>query len=251
MTLKVALADDEPLARTRLGRLLREAGCEVLAELPDGPSLLEWLRSAPPLDGLFLDIQMPGATGLEVVAELPAPVPVVFVTAYSEHAVRAFDTQAVDYILKPIAADRLQRALERLREGRVPHRSGAELQAVLAPSTPAGATRFPVRAGDGHVFLDLKKTTHFDVEDEMVWAHAQGSGKLQRFRTQWTTLAEVEHAFPAAGLMRIQRHLLLRPEAVLGLKPIEGGRALVRVADGVDLEVSRSVTPKLKELLGL
>ncbi len=247
MTLKVALADDEPLARTRLARLLREAGCEVLGELPDGPSLLAWLKGAPALDGLFLDIQMPGATGLEVVAELPSPLPVVFVTAFSEHAVRAFDTHAVDYILKPIAADRLQRALERLREGRVPRRSAAELHAIL----PGGATRFPVRAGDGHVFLDLKKTTHFDVEDEMVWANALGAGKPQRFRTQWTTLAEVEQAFPAAGLVRIQRHLLLRPEAVLGLKPVEGGRALVRVAEGVDLEVSRSVTPKLKDLLGL
>jgi len=247
MTLKVALADDEPLARTRLARLLREAGCEVLGELPDGPSLLAWLKDAPALDGLFLDIQMPGATGLEVVAELPSPLPVVFVTAFSEHAVRAFDTHAVDYILKPIAADRLQRALDRLREGRVPRRSAAELHAIL----PGGTTRFPVRAGDGHVFLDLKKTTHFDVEDEMVWAHALGAGKPQRFRTPWTTLAEVEQAFPAAGLVRIQRHLLLRPEAVLGLKPIEGGRALVRVAEGVDLEVSRSVTPRLKELLGL
>ncbi len=247
MSLKVALADDEPLARTRLARLLREAGCEVLAELPDGPSLLEWLKEAPALDALFLDIQMPGATGLEVVAELPAPLPVVFVTAFSEHAVRAFDTHAVDYILKPIAADRLQRALERLREGRVPRRGAGELHALL----PGASSRFPVKAGEGHVFLDLKRTTHFDVEDEMVWATAAANGRPQRFRTAWTSLTEVEQAFPGAGLVRIQRHLLLRPEAVLGLKPLEGGRALVRVAEGVDLEVSRSVTPRLKELLGL
>ena len=67
----------------------------------------------------------------------------------------------------------------------------------------------------------------------------------------WTTLAEVEGAFPGAGLLRIQRHLLLRPEAVLGLRPLEGGRASVRVAEGLDLEVSRSATPRIKELLGL
>lgn len=238
--LRVALADDEPLARARLARLLREAGCEVKAELPDGPTVLAWLREPKEVDALFLDIQMPGATGLEVAAELVdcrhCP-PVVFVTAYSEHAVRAFEAAAVDYILKPVSAERLAKTLARLREG------GSR-------RPEAGATapqRFPVKAGDGHVFLELKRTSHFEVEEEVVWAWAAGS----RHRTSWTTLAEVETAFPGAGLLRIQRHLLLRPEAVLGLKPLEGGRASVRVADGVDLEVSRSVTPKIKEMLGL
>ena len=239
--LKVALADDEPLARARLGRLLREAGCDVLAELPDGASLLEWMQSPPPLDALFLDIHMPGASGLELVAELKDPPPVVFVTAYSDHAVRAFETDAVDYVLKPISAERLEKTLAKLRRREIPKRSAAELKAALAPG------RFPVKAGEGHIFLDLRKVSHFEVEDEVVWACGQG----QRHRTDWTSLAEVEEAFPGAGMVRIQRHLLLRPEAVLGLKPLEGGRASVRVGDGVDLEVSRSVTPRLKELLGL
>jgi two-component system LytT family response regulator/two-component system response regulator AlgR len=239
-TLRVALADDEPLARTRLARLLREAGCEVKAELSDGAEVLGWLREPKDVDVLFLDIQMPGATGLEVAAELAdchhCP-PVVFVTTFSEHAVRAFEAAAVDYIMKPVSADRLAKTLARLREGE-PRRAEAPLP------TPQ---RFPVRAGEGHVFLDLKRTTHFEVEEEVVWAWAAGG----RHRTAWTTLAEVEGAFPGVGLLRIQRHLLLRPEAVLGLKPLEGGRAAIRVADGLDLEVSRSVTPKLKELLGL
>jgi two-component system LytT family response regulator/two-component system response regulator AlgR len=236
----VALADDEPLARTRLARLLREAGCDVQAELPDGAAVLAWLAEPKEVDVLFLDIQMPGATGLEVAAELAdchhCP-PVVFVTAYSEHAVRAFEAAALDYIMKPVSAERLAKALARIQE--------AGPKKVEASS--AASQRFPVKAGDGHVFLELKRTTHFEVEEEVVWAWAAGS----RHRTPWTTLAEVESAFPGAGLLRIQRHLLLRPEAVLGLKPLEGGRASVRVAEGVDLEVSRSVTPKLKELLGL
>ena len=238
--LRVALADDEPLARTRLARLLREAGCEVKAELADGAEVLAWLREPRDVEALFLDIQMPGATGLEVAAELAdcrhCP-PVVFVTAFSEHAVRAFEAAAVDYILKPVSAERLAKSLARLREG---GNRGTEASA-------ANPQRFPVKAGEGHVFLDLKRTTHFEVEEEIVWAWAAGS----RHRTAWTTLAEVEAAFPQAGLLRIQRHLLLRPEAVLGLKPLEGGRASVRVADGLDLEVSRSATPKIKELLGL
>ena len=247
--LKVALADDEPLARARLGRLLREGGCEVLAELPDGPAVLEWLRKGQDLDALFLDIQMPGITGLEVMAELTdgqSCPPVVFVTAFSEHAVRAFEASATDYLLKPVSAERLEKALARLRQGSVPRRSAGELKTVLG-ATP----RFPVKAGEGHVFLELKRTTHFEVEEEVVYAWAPVGGKLTRQRTDWTSLSEVEEAFPSAGLVRIQRHLLLRPEAILGLRPLEGGRAAIRVAEGVDLEVSRSVTPRLKELLGL
>lgn len=242
--LRVALADDEPLARARLARLLREAGCDVKAELVDGPAVLAWLQEPKDVEALFLDIQMPGATGLEVLAELSdcrhCP-PVVFVTAHSEHAVRAFEAAALDYIMKPVSAERLAKTLARLREA-APRR-------VEAPQgTPQ---RFPVKAGEGHVFLDLKRTTHFEVEEEVVWAWAPAQGVSCRHRTAWTTLAEVEAAFPGAGLIRIQRHLLLRPEAVLGLKPLEGGRASVRVAEGLDLEVSRSVTPKIKEMLGL
>jgi DNA-binding LytR/AlgR family response regulator len=247
--LRVALADDEPLARARLGRLLREAGCEVAAELPDGPSLLAWLKEGHDVDALFLDIQMPGLSGFEVMAELSdtheCP-PVVFVTAFAEHAVRAFEAEALDYILKPLSAERLEKTLARFRQGPVRRRNAGELKSILS-----GQPRFPVKAGEGHVFLELKRTTHFEVEEEVVYAHATTQGKLQRYRTDWTTLAEVEEAFPTAGLVRIQRHLLLRPEAVLGLRPIEGGRAAVRVAEGVDLEVSRSVTPKMKEILGL
>lgn len=234
--LRVALADDEPLARARLARLLREAGCEVVAELEDGPAVLAWLPDSPSVDAFFLDIHMPGASGLEVMAELPPRLPVVFVTAFAEHAVRAFEAAAVDYVLKPVSAERLAKSLARLRDQPAPPSSLAQ-----APA------RFPARAGEGHVFLELRRTSHFEVEDEIVWAWCGGN----RFRTGWSTLAEVEHAFPGHGLLRIQRHLLLRPEAVLGLRPLEGGRAALRVAEGLELEASRTATPKLKELLGL
>lgn len=239
--LKVALADDEPLARARLSRLLAEAGCEVLAELEDGAALLHWLRSAPPLDALFLDIQMPGPTGLEVAAELPKTLPVVFVTAHAEHALRAFDAAALDYLLKPIRAERLAQTLQRLREGHAPTRPAHD------PSPHAPISKVPIRAGEGHVFLDLKRLTHFEVEEEVVWA-CQGP---QRHRTPWTTLAEAEQAFPHAGLLRIQRHLLLRPEAILGLRPLEGGRVAVRIAEGQELEVSRTATPKVRGVMGV
>jgi two-component system LytT family response regulator/two-component system response regulator AlgR len=151
----------------------------------------------------------------------------------------------VDYVLKPVAPDRLAKSLERLGRREIAKRTPAELAALTGH-------RYPVKAGEGHVFLDLRRTTHFEVEEEIVWAWLPNKeGKPQRHRTSWTTLAEVDQAFPAAGLMRIQRHLLLRPEAVLGFKPLDGGRGSVRVGEGQDLEVSRTATPKLKDLLGL
>lgn len=241
--LKVAVVEDEPLARERLSRLLKELGCEVTAELEDGRALLEWLPQAPPLDGLFLDIQMPGGTGLEVMAELEAAPPVVFVTAYAEHAVRAFDAEAVDYVLKPVFKDRLERSVARLRARQVPTRSGAELRALAE----AKNHRFLVKAGGGHVFLELRKVSHFEVVDEIVWAWAGG----KRLRSPWSALSEVEAAFPDATLLRIQRHILLRPEAVLGYRSLAGGRWKVRVAEGQELEVSRTMTPRLREVLGL
>lgn len=240
--LRVALADDEPLARHRLARFLKDADCDVVAELENGLQVVAWAREHRPVDALFLDIEMPGLTGLEVVEELMDPPPIIFVTAYSDRAIEAFERAALDYILKPVAPERLDRTLARLRAHLVPRRSAAELQSVLP--RPA---RYGVRVGEGVVLMDLKRTSYFEVVHEVVWAVVGG----QRYRTTWTSLSEVDQAFPGAGLLRVQRHQLLRPEAVVGLKPIWGGRVLARVAEGVELEVSRTATPKLKSLVGL
>lgn len=245
--LRVAVAEDEPMNLKRLVRLLREAGCEVVASFKDGDAVLKWAQGGPDLEALFLDIRMPGASGMEVLRRLDPPFPVVFVTAFAEHAVEAFEAAAVDYLLKPVTAKRLQKCLQRLRErpsqARAPEpmtgdRPGAERRPV--------PLRYAVKAGAGVVFLDLARTSHFEVIDEVVWGHAGG-----RFQTLWTSLAEVETAFPASGLLRIHRHLLVRPEAVLGVKPLWGGRLLVTLPGGVELHSSRGGTPRLKARLGL
>ncbi len=239
--LSVAVVEDEPLARERLSRLLTELGVQVVAELEDAAGLLAWLAEEPKVDALFLDIQMPGASGLEVLAEMKAVLPVVFVTAHAEHAVRAFDAEAVDYVLKPVFKDRLERSLARLRGRLVQPRSGPELRNLLSTPGP----RLLVKAGVGNVFLDLKKVTHLEVKDEVVWAYSGG----KRFRTQWTALSEVEAAFPDVALLRVQRNVLLRPEVVVGYRSLAGGRWRVRLPEGVELEVSRAMTPKLRDVL--
>ena len=236
--LRTVVVDDEPLARERLERLLREAGCVVEAVLTDGPSLLEWLAEHPPVDALFIDIQMPGPNGLEVLAEIKNPPPVIFVTAYQEYAIQAFEVEAVDYLLKPVFEERLQKTLQRIQGQQVQRLSDAQLKALH---------RIEVKAGTGHVLLKLEMLTHFELKDEKVTAFR---GR-EVFPTLWKSLAEVEKAFPGAGLVRIQRNVLLRPEAVLGFKDRLARRLRVRVADGVELDVSRTATKGLRARLAL
>lgn len=238
--LKVAVADDVALARSRLTRILQEAGCQVLGEFEDGLSLLEWLKTKPALDVLFLDIKMPGPSGLEVAADLPYAMPVVFVTAHREHAIEAYDLAALDYVLKPISEERIQRTLDRVRQGLVPARPAHEFRAALQVS------RVVVRVGDAILLVDLRKVSHFEVHEEQVWAWMAG----ERFLTQWKSLLEVEAAFPDR-LMRINRSALVRPEAITGIRPLLGGRAKIRVGSESELEVSRSAAPGLKERFGI
>ena len=235
--LAALVVDDEPLARERLSRLLQEAGCVVAGELGDGLALLHWLRQGNQADVIFLDIEMPGPSGMEVLAEIPACPPVVFVTAHSTYAVRAFELAAADYLLKPVFEDRLDKCLQRLRDQLVRRLGPAELKSLLPPPL-----RFPIRAGDGEIFMELELITHFELKDERVWA-CRG---LNRYLTRWTTLAEVEEAFPDDGMLRIQRHLLLRPRMVKGIRPTTVGRIKVMIAPKVELLVSRAMTPRTR-----
>lgn len=236
--LRVVVVDDEPLARERLERLLKEAGCEVVAVLPDGPSLLAWVATAPPVDALFVDIQMPGPNGLEILSEIPNPPPVIFVTAYQEYAIQAFEVEAVDYLLKPVFEERLAKTLQRLRSHMIQRLSEPHFKALQ---------RIEVKAGTGRVLVKLEMLTHFEVKDFKVTA-CRGR---EVYPTQWKTLNDVEKAFPDAGLVRIQRNVLLRPSAILGFKERSLRRLQVRVLDGVELEVSRSASHELRARMAL
>lgn len=241
--LRVVVAEDENLSRKRLMRLLQEAGCSVVANFAEGRGAFEWLQRHPDVDALFLDIHMPNLDGLAILKSFSGRIPIVLTTAFAEHAVEAFDSEAMDYLLKPITASRLEKAIKRIETRRAPL---ARLPLGPLPALHQDPTRYPVNAGEGVVFVDLNKTTYFEVENEVVYAHVGA-----RLRTQWTSLADVESAFPGSGLLRIHRHLLVRPEAVLGLKPAAGGRILVRLIGGEEIEASRGGAPRLRERLGL
>jgi DNA-binding LytR/AlgR family response regulator len=238
--LKVVVAEDEEQSRKRLERQLREAGCKVLRAFRDGPAAQDWLLRHPQADAAFLGLHRPGLDGLAILKALGSQVPIVLVTAHPEHAVEAFEAEATDYLLKPVSAARLERTLQRLERR-------AQARPEPAPAAvQAEPTRYPVHAGGGVVFVEMHKTAYFEVESEVVWAHAG-----TRMRTHWKSLGEVEAAFPTAGLLRVHRHLLVRLEAVLGLKPAPGGRAIVRLLGGEEIEASRGGAPRLREHLGV
>jgi two-component system LytT family response regulator len=236
---RALIVDDEPLARRRLARLLQECGWEVVRECCHVPELLAALEQDSNMDALFLDLEMPGASGMEALAEIPSPLPVIFVTAHPQHAAKAFDVDAPDYLVKAVFRKRLEQALDKLSRRTTPSdRPGP------AAGTPL---RFPAKAAGGTFFLDPRRVTHFEFEDHAVLAWVGG----KPFRSPWGSLSEVESALGALNLLRIQRHLLIRQDSVLSIRTIAKGRIAVRIVDGPELEVSRNMTPRVKALMGL
>ncbi|BDU72706.1 DNA-binding response regulator [Mesoterricola silvestris] len=230
----VVVVEDEGLGDEGLVRPLERAGCVVVNTFCGGAAAVEWLSRPREVDAVFLDANLADLGGLKVAKALGSRWPLVVTTSNPAHAADAFEWDAVDYLPKPVTAMRLERALRRIEK------EGPKVPSWL-PASP-GRPRYPVQAGQGLLFVDLEKTTYFEVENEVVWAHAG-----RRLRTQWKTLGDVERAFPGWGLLRIHRHLLVRLEAVLGLKSTQGGRVLVRLAGGEELEASRGGAPRLRE----
>lgn len=246
--LRVALADDEPLARKRLARTLESCGCEIVAEFEDGDSLHQWLDHHPAPDALFVDVRMPGTSGIEILADLGGRHAIVLVTACPEYAVPAFEFDALDFLVKPVSPERLTRCLNRIRERQ--GRGSAPIPSPPPPPTlPAAAApgRIPVRAGDGTILLETRKITHLELEDGVVWAWAGGT----RMRTNWDSLADAEAGLEGTLLVRINRTVAVRPDAVRGLRTLPNGRRLVRLGDGTEVIASRRGTHALQAQLGL
>ncbi|MBK8263703.1 MAG: response regulator [Nannocystis sp.] len=235
--LKILIVDDEELARRRLHRLLGELpGCEILGECASGQEALALLaRGDLEIDVLLLDVRMPGLGGLEAAALLPEDGPyVIFTTAHAEHALAAFDLGAVDYLLKPIEAVRLGRALERAR-----HR--------LGPRQPPGELhRLPVSTRAGIVLLDPRALTHALFDGALVTLHT-ASGPLLTEQS----LQELEDRLPAALFERVHRRALVNLEKIERLEPQETGGYIARMPGGAEVPIARQAARRLRRRLGL
>jgi two-component system LytT family response regulator len=240
MTLRVLIADDEQLARARLTRLLSAMPeIELVGEAKDGDEVLKRVREGG-IDLVLLDIQMPKLTGTEAMALWPPSGPqVVFCTAHAEHAVKAFDTGAVDYLLKPIEPERLGKALERAKERETRARFAAAVKQHQL-------TRLAVTTRQGVVLLDPATISHATLEDELVTVFSGTASYLTDF-----TLQELQDRLPQGKFERVHRRALLNLEAVARLEPLETGGYLARTQHGHSVEVSRQAARELRRRLGL
>ena len=248
MSLRVVIVDDEPPARALLAELLGAlAGIDVVAAAPGGPEAVDAVTAladggAPP-DALFLDVQMPELDGFGVLAALGARLdavpPVVFTTAFDQHAVGAFALGAVDYLMKPVTPSRLAQAVARLRE-RAPL-APADARAAAAAGTP---DRLLVRAGDRLVAVGL---------DEIVWVEAAGNyAQLHTAGRSYVTgvgIGDVEARLPPDRFARVHRSALVALGAVRLLESDGSGGYHAVLDGGHRVRISRTYAERFRGLV--
>ena len=242
MSLRVAIVDDEELARALVREhLAAHPDVEVVAECANGLEAIEAVASRAP-DLLFLDVQMPRLTGFETLELLDPRPAVVFVTAYDRHAVKAFEVNAVDYLLKPFSAERFEAALAKARALLRAGAKGPDPATLAAAARPQGRPleRIAVREGARVTLLPVASVDWAKAEDDYVLIRARGKGHLKH-----QTLAELAAQLPAARFVRVHRSWLVN---VARLASLEEGRTAV-MADGERVPVSRAGAARLKELL--
>ena len=248
MMLRAYIVDDERLAVQRLTRLLDATGrVDVIGSTTDPEAALTALKRAT-VDVLFLDIQMPGLTGFQLLERLERDVPVVFTTAYDQYALHAFDVNSIDYLLKPIEADRLARALDRIERrsaaaaagprGEVPRvpdvrALARELAAELAPNRRI--ERVASRVGDRTTVLDVARITHFYAQDKLTFAASGGRDHVIDF-----TLAQLEERLDTRRFVRIHRATIVNIGFVQELYPgVDGMLARLKDEGKTELSVAR------------
>jgi len=253
--MRAYLVDDEPLALERLARMLQASGrVEITGSSTDPVVALEDLKHRT-ADLLFLDIHMPGLSGFELLSELPEQPLVIFTTAYDRYALEAFRANAIDYLLKPIEPDLLDRALvkaERLagREERPPDVRAllAQLGATLQGAKSRWLDRIASRSGEKVEPIDLRRVTHFFSKDKLTFA-----ATAERTHVVDMTIAELEEKLDPGRFIRIHRGTILNLDHLLELHGMFGGRMVARLKDSkkTELQVSRDRVAPLKARLGL
>lgn len=244
--LTVLFADDEELARRRLRRLLGDLeGVEVVGECATGVEVLRRLAEGP-VDVLLLDIAMPGMTGMEAIRLLPEPRPhVIFCTAHAEHAVSAFEIGAVDYLLKPVEAERLTRAIDRARQHKDEGAARSRSVATHAPSAASGLSRFPVTTRAGIVLVVPGDVVSATLDGELV--------KLRTTKGDYfcdDSLKSLGDRLTGT-LDRVHRRALVNLAHVIRLEPLETGGYLAHTVLGDAVEISRQAARLLRRRLGL
>lgn len=236
--IKAILVDDEAPARSELRFLLEETRqVEVVAEASNVREAIEQLKDKG-ADVMFLDISMPGANGLqlaEALSRLKYPPAFVFVTAYSEHAVKAFDVNAVDYLVKPVETDRLLQALSKVRHY------------VSSSAKGQQAERIPVEKSGKKLLVSTDKIHYIMAKDDYSYLHTEADRYLST-----VSLAQLEAKLESHGFFRVHRRYLVNLACVEEVTPVAGGTLLLTLTGEEEkIPVSRRRVATLKKALGL
>jgi two-component system, LytTR family, response regulator len=258
MRLRAYLVDDEPLALARLTRLLDATGrVDVVGSTTEPEEAVDVLTREPP-DVCFLDVQMPRLNGFEVLARLPQQPIVVFTTAYDQYALKAFAVNSVDYLLKPVEAGDLERALAKIERlsmaGALSALSATALGGLvktmaesLRDAQPRYLERISSRLGERLRFIDLATVTHFFAEDKLTYASVGGKAHCVDY-----SIAELERRLDPRHFLRIHRATLVNLAYVAEAAPLPGGGLALRLEDDArtQLTVSRDRARLVKARLG-
>jgi two-component system LytT family response regulator len=248
--IRVLIVDDEPIAR----QVLREELCgfenvEVVAEAADGDQALAQIVRAKP-DLVLLDLEMPGMGGFEVIHRLPRdamPV-VIIVTAYDQHAIRAFDAGALDYLLKPVSRERLEKALDRARVLRANTADAAEslvrLNDVAAQSSTQRTRKVVGRTGDEYYLLDLDDVLAFQAEREIVWIV---TARRRYMATQ--ALHRIADRLKDSVFQRIHRNAMVNVNHVRKMTPLSSQRWLLTLSNQQEFIVSKRLAGDVRRML--
>lgn len=251
MRLNAIIIDDEPLARTRIANLATGIpDLWIIGEAGDGREALDLIQKARP-DLIFLDVQMPELNGFDLLAELPEAIRplVVFTTAFNEHAIQAFESEGVDYLLKPFKKERLAAAVERARK----RHEGIKARELIAPpqepkpsqSNTAPLSRLTIRDSDQTRVLKIRDVEAFESAGNYVIAHSQGQQHILR-----ETLSALERELAPGAFLRISRSALAQIDCITALEPGIKNEPYVRLQSGLSLQASRSLRDLEKALRG-
>jgi len=243
--LSAVIVDDEELARQLLREYIESSpGIQVVAECANGFDAVKAISEKKP-DLVFLDVQMPKLTGFEVLELIDRDVPVIFVTAFDQYATKAFDANAVDYLLKPFSLDRFQKALERARQRlgqKLP--PAAELAAAARPPQQY-LQRVVVKDGARVHIIPVDRLDYAEAQDDYVSLHSQGKSYLKQ-----QTISSLEAGLDPQRFVRIHRSVLVNLERVAKVEPYAKDSRIAVLNNGVQLPMSRAGYERLRELLG-
>lgn len=241
MKIRTLIVDDEPLARQRVRSLLdEEPDVEVIGESVDGFEAVAHLRATTP-DLVFLDVQMPEMDGFEVLRQVPkAALPlVIFTTAFDQHALRAFETNALDYLLKPFKPNRFKEAVQRARNLLADQQAAVAARGLLAllgqaPSPAGQLTRLAVKAPGKVTFVELDQVQAIEAAGKYAVVHVGKENHVLR-----ETMSSLESHLPPQRFLRISRSVIVNMDQIQELQPMFKGENLVVLKNGKSYPTTR------------